>query len=198
MIRLHFTQTQCRYHLKPVSPERFVTAALYVIIPLSFLSSHRIHGVNVYKDCHYIYDHLNEKMKSFGITDAKARDILDAIDGHIGLGYGQSTQEEIGKVFVLWNHHSTHIMSVMVSPIKGNSADCVTACPGANSKYKIKAKIAGHLWRESSSDPHKASGFPLHNTGGAKMFSCHGTIMLENVFMVFKYHRFPNSCLTIM
>ena len=124
------------YPLKPVSPERFVTVALCVIIPLPFLSSHRIHCVNVYKDSHYIYDHLNEKMKGFGITGVKARDILDAIDGHIGLGYGQSTQEEIGKVFVWWNHNFTHIMSVMVSQVKGNSADCVTACPGANSNVR--------------------------------------------------------------
>ena len=42
---------------------------------------------------------MNQKLRSFEITDVGAKDILDAIDGHIGLGYGQSTQEEVGTVF---------------------------------------------------------------------------------------------------
>ena len=54
--------------------------------------------MNVFKDIHYIYENLSKKLRSFELTGVEAKDILDAIDGHIGQGYGQSTQKEIGMV----------------------------------------------------------------------------------------------------
>ena len=46
----------------------------------------------------YFHEHCNEMLQELGLCEVKSEDILDIIDGHKGQGYGQSTQEDLGKL----------------------------------------------------------------------------------------------------
>ena len=43
----------------------------------------------------YFYNKINEDLQTGGL-DVQAEDIIDIIDGYKGLGYGVSTQDELG------------------------------------------------------------------------------------------------------
>ncbi len=51
---------------------------------------------------HYFYQHIDEQLETLGLTQdvkgkpLRARDLVDIIDGYKGLGYGKSTEEELG------------------------------------------------------------------------------------------------------
>ena len=43
----------------------------------------------------YFYNKINEDLRT-GRIDVRAEDIIDIIDGYKGVGYGVSTQHELG------------------------------------------------------------------------------------------------------
>ena len=49
------------------------------------------------------YQHIETQLEAFGLTEdtqgrpIKARDLVDIVDGYKGLGYGKSTEEELGE-----------------------------------------------------------------------------------------------------
>ena len=47
-------------------------------------------------DRKYFYDHLQEVLNHFEQENVKPSDILNVIEGYKGLGYGLSTDEELG------------------------------------------------------------------------------------------------------
>ena len=57
-------------------------------------------------NANYFYDHVDNQLTQLGLTQTpsggvvRARDILDIIDGYKGLGYAQSTEEELGILYV--------------------------------------------------------------------------------------------------
>ena len=55
----------------------------------------RCHAVNVSDNATYFYTKINEDLRTGGL-DVRAEDIVDIIDGYKGLGYGLSTQDELG------------------------------------------------------------------------------------------------------
>ena len=57
----------------------------------------RVHAVSVCDDAKYFHGHCNEMLQTVGLNGVRSEDILHVIDGHKGLGYGLSTQEELGK-----------------------------------------------------------------------------------------------------
>ncbi|WAQ99716.1 DCYD1-like protein [Mya arenaria] len=67
----------------------------------------RIHGISVSDDARYFHAHCQEMLDAVGLH-VRAEDILDVIDGHKGLGYGISTQEELD--YILSVASSTGIM----------------------------------------------------------------------------------------
>ena len=64
----------------------------------------RVHAVAVCDTADYFYNHVDEQLGEYGLTkDAegkplKARDLVDIIEGYKGLGYGRSTDEELGEI----------------------------------------------------------------------------------------------------
>ena len=56
--------------------------------------SHRIHCVSVHEESKFIYDRIDDTLRSFQLNYVKAQDIHDAIDGHVG--DGQLTEEDTG------------------------------------------------------------------------------------------------------
>ena len=61
-----------------------------------FLSCpYRCHAVNVYDSGSYVYDKINEELRTGGL-DVQAENIIDVINGYHGKGYGVSCQEELG------------------------------------------------------------------------------------------------------
>lgn len=54
----------------------------------------RVHAVNVCWDADHFYARVDAILRDLGAPFA-ARDILDVIDGHVGLGYAQSTSAEL-------------------------------------------------------------------------------------------------------
>ena len=58
----------------------------------------RIHGISVSDNAIYFHEHCNEMLQELGLSEVKSEDILVIIDGHKGQGYGQSTQEDLGKL----------------------------------------------------------------------------------------------------
>ncbi|XP_020914466.1 putative D-cysteine desulfhydrase 1, mitochondrial isoform X2 [Exaiptasia diaphana] len=55
----------------------------------------KIHAVNIRNSVENLYQHVQEDLDHIGLSDVKAEDILDIMDGHKGLGYGLSTEEEL-------------------------------------------------------------------------------------------------------
>ena len=41
---------------------------------------------------------LDEHIQELGLTNVKARDIVEILGDYIGLGYGKSTKQELGKI----------------------------------------------------------------------------------------------------
>ncbi|MCB9638946.1 MAG: D-cysteine desulfhydrase family protein [Myxococcales bacterium] len=54
----------------------------------------RAHAINVCDDAAYFYAHINTILQTWGIS-SPAEDILDIIDGYMGLGYALSREEEL-------------------------------------------------------------------------------------------------------
>ena len=46
------------------------------------------------------YKLVDDHIKELGLVDIDAHDIVDLVDGYIGLGYGKSSQQEMGKHIV--------------------------------------------------------------------------------------------------
>lgn len=67
-----------------------------------FTINFRVHGVCACENADYFYDHTESEMTELGLTQTpsggvlKARDIVDLIDGYVGVGYTLSTEEELG------------------------------------------------------------------------------------------------------
>ena len=51
--------------------------------------------MNVYDNDAYVYNKINEDLREGGL-DVRAEDIIDIIGGYYGLGYGMSSQEDLG------------------------------------------------------------------------------------------------------
>ena len=47
------------------------------------------------------YKLVDDHIKELGLVDVDAHDIVDLVDGYIGLGYGKSSQQEMGKHIIL-------------------------------------------------------------------------------------------------
>merc|ERR1712106_1098384 len=54
-------------------------------------SKKKVHGVRVWGDSKYFYQHATESMEEAGIHGINPRKIIDIIDGHVGEGYGKSS-----------------------------------------------------------------------------------------------------------
>ena len=61
----------------------------------------RIHAVSIGIPVDSCYKLVDDHIKELGLIDINARDIVDLIDGYIGLSYGKSTKEEMGKYRVI-------------------------------------------------------------------------------------------------
>jgi len=57
----------------------------------------KVHAVNVNRDARYFYDRIGKILRDMGASQ-KAEDILDIMDGHVGLGYAVSTDEELRQI----------------------------------------------------------------------------------------------------
>lgn len=44
----------------------------------------------------FIYDHIDQQLQALGLHEARARDLVDPIMDYVELGYGRSTEEELG------------------------------------------------------------------------------------------------------
>ena len=63
----------------------------------------RIHGVVVSHNKQHVFDYINEALEEVGLAkETDCGKILDVVDGHIGEGYGLSTQEELGEHFMFF------------------------------------------------------------------------------------------------
>ena len=58
---------------------------------------YRIHGVSIGIPVNSCYKLVDDHIKELGLVDVDAHDIVDLVDGYIGLGYGKSSQQEKGK-----------------------------------------------------------------------------------------------------
>ena len=65
------------------------------VMILSFLYL-RIHGIVVSDEAKSFYLQINKTLSDLNITDTKAEDIIDIIDGYKGRGYGLSQDKELG------------------------------------------------------------------------------------------------------
>ena len=75
---------------------------------LVFLScEYRCRAINVYDSGPYVYNKINEELKTAGL-DVKAEDIIDVINGYHGKGYGISSQEELGGYPYMHRHLRDH------------------------------------------------------------------------------------------
>ena len=57
----------------------------------------RIHAVTIGLLRDVCYRLVDEHIKDLGLIDVNAHDILEIVDGYVGLGYGKSSKEEQGK-----------------------------------------------------------------------------------------------------
>ncbi len=70
--------------------------------PLPSPLATRVHAVCVCDNEDYFYQHVDEQLGTLGLTQdregrpLRAKDLVDIIDGYKGLGYGKSTEEELG------------------------------------------------------------------------------------------------------
>ena len=65
---------------------------------------YRIHGVSIGIPVDSCYKLVDDHVKELGLVDVNARDIVDLVDGYIGLGYGKSSQQEMGKLLCMHDH----------------------------------------------------------------------------------------------
>lgn len=76
---------------------------LLVAILTTDPNSDRVHAVCVCDTADLFYQHIESQLEAFGLAEdtqgrpIKARDLVDIVDGYKGLGYGKSTDEELGK-----------------------------------------------------------------------------------------------------
>ena len=61
-----------------------------------FYMIHRIHAVSIYDDEQSIYKHIDFDLQELGLTDTCAKDIIDPIVDYIEVGYGRSTEDQLG------------------------------------------------------------------------------------------------------
>ena len=65
-----------------------------------------MHAVCVTGDARRFYDHISGELEAFGLTTddhgqpIRAQDLVDIIDGYVGLGYGKSTDKDLGTEVV--------------------------------------------------------------------------------------------------
>ena len=59
-------------------------------------ATHRIHAVATHNTEEFIYDHIDCQLQALGIGNACARNLVDAIMDYVELGYGRSTDKELG------------------------------------------------------------------------------------------------------
>ena len=60
------------------------------------ISTCRLHAVATHNTEDFIYNHVDGHLKEVGLTDVRARDLVDVVMGYTGNGYAHSTQEELG------------------------------------------------------------------------------------------------------
>ena len=61
------------------------------------ISTCRLHAVATHNTEDFIYNHVDGHLKEVGLTDVRARDLVDVVMGYTGNGYAHSTQEELGE-----------------------------------------------------------------------------------------------------
>lgn len=57
----------------------------------------RIHAVTIGIPMDACYRLVDKHIKELGLVTVNAHDIVDIVDGYIGLGYGKSSKDELGK-----------------------------------------------------------------------------------------------------
>lgn len=62
---------------------------------------YRIHGVSIGIPVDSCYKLVDDHVKELGLVDVNAHDIVDLVDGYIGLGYGKSSQQEMGRLLCM-------------------------------------------------------------------------------------------------
>lgn len=66
------------------------------------------------------YQHIESQLEAFGLTEdaqgrpIKARDLVDIVDGYKGLGYGKSTEDELGEKVEC---HKCIVYSLILIPV---------------------------------------------------------------------------------
>jgi len=70
-------------------------AGLGVGIRLAMGPGVRVHGVCVCDNAQYFYDAADAILRDMGAPWQSSRDIVDVIEGYVGMGYAQSTDEEL-------------------------------------------------------------------------------------------------------
>lgn len=68
--------------------------ALYILLS-------RIHAATIGIPQDACYKLLDAHMKELGVVDVGARNIVNIIDGYIGLGYGKSTKRELSENLIM-------------------------------------------------------------------------------------------------
>jgi hypothetical protein len=59
---------------------------------------YRIHPVATHNTEEFIYRHVDEQLEALGLLDVCAKDLISPIMEYVELGYGSSTEEELGKI----------------------------------------------------------------------------------------------------
>ena len=57
----------------------------------------RLHVVATHNTEEFIYAHINHHLQELGIEGVTAQDLVDAVMDYVELGYGYSTEKEIGQ-----------------------------------------------------------------------------------------------------
>ena len=60
----------------------------------------RLHAVATHNTEEFIYDQVDSHLREVGLSDAHARDLVDAVMDYTGKGYARSVQEELGSVYI--------------------------------------------------------------------------------------------------
>ena len=58
----------------------------------------RLHAVATHNTEEFIYDHIDSQLQALGLYEAKAKSLLDVIMDYVELGYGHTTDKELGTV----------------------------------------------------------------------------------------------------
>ncbi len=92
-------------------------------------SARRIHAISVCDNAAYFHGHVNEVLRALGDAETRSEDILRVVDGYKGLGYAQSTEEELR--FCTHVGAATGILLDRVYTGKGEFAEVRIAAPHA-------------------------------------------------------------------